>query len=200
VKNAAVGFRVHSGWSAVVAVCMEKGVPAVLLCRRVHLVETFTYGFRQPYHTAEKMGPPDGGKFISQVRAKGRNLAYRAIRDMESELEQAGYKLNRGALLLASGRPLPELEKILASHALIHTADGELFRDCLRHASERCGLKVARIKERELLEQCAKAFRMAKPKLLQRATELGRSFGAPWTQDEKFATLAAWLALPGRGG
>jgi hypothetical protein len=59
---------------------------------------------------------------------------------------------------------------------------------------------VARIKERELLEQSAKALRMAKPKLLWRATEVGRSFGAPWTQDEKFATLAAWLALAGRKG
>jgi len=36
----------------------------------------------------------------------------------------------------------------------------------------------------------------AKPKeLMRRVTELGRSFGAPWSQDEKFATLAAWLAL-----
>jgi hypothetical protein len=24
---------------------------------------------------------------------------------------------------------------------------------------------------------------------------LGRPFGSPWSQDEKFATLAAWLAL-----
>jgi len=29
---------------------------------------------------------------------------------------------------------------------------------------------------------------------MRRATELGRSLGAPWSQDEKFATLAAWLA------
>jgi hypothetical protein len=194
VKNVAVGFRAHSGWSATVAVCVEKGVPAVLLRRRVHLVETFTYGFRQPYHTAEKMGLPDGGKFISQVRAKARNLAYHAIREMESELEQAGYKLNRGALLLAAGKPLPELEKILASHALIHTADGELFRECLLHASERCGLAMTRIKERELVEQAAKALRVSRPKLLRRVAEMGNPFGAPWTQDEKFATLAAWLA------
>ena len=197
MKQAAVGFRVHSGWSAVVAVCLEKGAPEVLLRRRVHLVETFSYTFRQPYHTAEKMGLPDGREFISRTQAKARDLAYRAIRDLQSELEEAGCHLNCGALLLASGRPLPELEKILASHALIHTADGELFRECVLHASERCGLEVTCIKDRDLLEQASKAFRIPRPTLLRRVTELGRALGAPWSQDEKFATIAAWLASRG---
>jgi hypothetical protein len=195
MKQAAIGFRVHSGWSAVVTVCLEKGAPVVLHRRRVHLVETFNYTFRQPYHTAEKMELAEGQKFISQVRAKARDLAYRAIHSLKVELEELGYQLNHGALLLASGRPLPELERILASHALIHTADGELFRQSLLHASERCGLAVVGIKERELLEQTANAFRVPRPRLLKRVTELGRPFGAPWSEDEKFASLGAWLAI-----
>jgi hypothetical protein len=28
-----------------------------------------------------------------------------------------------------------------------------------------------------------------------RVTDLGRPFGSPWSQDEKLATLAAWLTL-----
>ena len=195
MKQAAVGFRVHSGWCAVVAVCLEKGAPVLLHRQRVQLVETFTYRFRQPYHTGEKMGLPEAREFIAGVREKGRELAYRAIRNLQAELEERGYQLTRGALLLASGRPLPELEKILASHALIHTADGELFRECLLHACERCGLAVVSMRERELLEQAAKSLRAPRPSLLRRVTALGRPFGAPWTQDEKFATLAAWLVV-----
>jgi hypothetical protein len=103
-------------------------------------------------------------------------------------------------LLLASGKPLPELEKILQSHALIHTADGELFRQALRRASTRCGLQVICTKERALLEQCTEAFSLKPTELLQRVTELGRSFGSPWSQDEKFATLAAWLVFGPVGG
>jgi hypothetical protein len=30
MKKAAVGFRVHSGWTAFVAVALEKGAPTVL--------------------------------------------------------------------------------------------------------------------------------------------------------------------------
>jgi hypothetical protein len=194
MKQASVGFRVHSGWSAAVAVCLEKGKPVVLWRLRVQLVETFTYRFRQPYHTGERMALPEAREFIGGVREKGRELACRAIRDLQVDLQGRGYQLTCGALLLASGRPLPELEKILASHALIHTADGELFRECLLHAGARCGLAVVSIRERELLDQAAKTLRVPRPSLLRRVTELGRPFGAPWTQDEKFATLAAWLA------
>jgi hypothetical protein len=202
LKEAALGFRVHSGWSAVVAVCLDRGSPVVLARQRVHLVETFTYEFRQPYHTAEKMLDGQAREFISRMQAEARRLAYRVVRELESRTQEQGVKVTRCGLLLASGRPLPVLEKILASHALIHTADGELFREALLHASARCGLHDFRIKEKELLDRAVQAFRRKSADLLGRITELGRPFGSPWSQDEKFATLAAWLALRAspRGG
>ena len=167
MRKAAVGFRVHSGWSAVVAVCLEKGAPVVLQRQRVQLVDTFTYRFRQPYHTGEKMALPAAREFIVGVREKGRDLAYRAIRDLQVQLEERGYQLTRGALLLASGKPLPELEKILASHALIHAADGELFRECLLHASARCGLPSTR------------NSRISRPSLASSAVGLSSATSAP---------------------
>ncbi len=194
-KQVALGFRVHSGWTALVAVSLEKGAPVLLARQRVHLVETFTYEFRQPYHTAKKMPPWQGREFISRMQAEARRLAYSAIRDVQSDLQKQGLKLTRCGLLLASGRPLPGLDKILASHALIHTADGELFRGALLHASVRCGLSDFRIKERGLLDFAEETLRVKSAALMGRVTELGRAFGSPWTQDEKFATLAAWLAL-----
>src|SRR6266478_6261880 len=160
LKQAAIGFRVHSGWAAVVAVCVEKGAPVVLVRQRVHLVETFTYEFRQPYHTAEKMLLDQGREFISRMQAEARRLAYRAMRELESRTREQGVKLTRCGLLLASGRPLPNLEKILASHALIHTADGELFREAILHASSRSGLANFTVKDRELLDRAGKAFRL----------------------------------------
>jgi len=195
MKKAAVGFRVHSGWTALVAVSLEKGVLTVLSRQRVQLVETFSYKFRQPYHTAEKMRLEDASKFISKIRTEAENLAYLSLHAVQVDLEKRGYQLDRGGLLLASGRQLPELEKILASHALIHTADGELFREVLRGASARCGLRLACTKDRELLEHCAEAFSLSPAELQRRVTKLGRPFGSPWSQDEKFATLVSWLVL-----
>ncbi len=197
MKNAAVGLRVHSGWAAMVAVCLEKGAPRVLGREKVHLVEQFSYRFRQPYHTAERMPVGEAREFVKRVEAEAERLAHAAIQNLQSRLPKQGIRLTRCGLLLASGRTLPEFEKILASHALIHTADGELFREALSRAAKRCGIETVGIKEKELLAQTRQAFRVQPEVLLRRVTELGKPFGSPWSQDEKFATLAAWLALHG---
>jgi len=167
----------------------------VLARQRVQLVETYTYEFRQPYHTAEKMLIGQAREFVARMQGEARRLAYGAIRELASRTQEQDVKLTRCALLLASGRPLPALEKILASHALIHTADGELFREAILHASARCGFRATCLKERELLEQAGQAFHRKPAALLRQVTELGRVLGSPWTQDEKFATLIAWLAV-----
>jgi hypothetical protein len=195
VTNAAVGFRVHSGWASVVALSLKNGSPEILTRERVHLVETFTYEFRQPYHTAEKLQPEKAAAFVLKMQSEARELSGRAIRALQAKLEALGRRLIRSNVLLASGRPLPALPQILASHSLIHTADGVLFRDALLHASARCDLDVTSMRERELLDSASQALRLAPAEILRRATDLGRAIGPPWSQDEKFAAIAAWLAL-----
>lgn len=195
MKNAAVGFRAHSGWTALVALAVTKGAPSVLARDRVHLVKTFTYEFRQPYHTAEKLPAERAAAFVSRMRAEARRLALRAIRKLQTDLLEQGYELAGCGLPLASGRPLPALAQILASHSLIHAADGELFREAILHASARCGLKAIAIKERELLHSASHVLHLKSDDLMRRVTDLGHPLGPPWSQDEKFASLAAWLAL-----
>jgi hypothetical protein len=56
-------------------------------------------------------------------------------------------------------------------------------------------VEIRCIKERELLDLGVKTLRTKREKLLRRLTELGTGFGSPWTQDEKYAALAAWLVL-----
>ena len=110
MKQAAIGFRVHSGWSAVVAVCLEKGAPVVVHRQRVHLVGTFNYRFRQPYHTAARMGIAEGREFISSVSAKARDLAYCAIRSVLEDLKERKCGLSCCALLVpvcANGAVMP---------------------------------------------------------------------------------------------
>ena len=195
MKQAALGFRVHSGWTALVAITLEDGVPCVLARVRPHLVETFTHKFRQPYHTAAELPFEKASEFISQALKQAKDLAYRAISEIQSDVQKQGFTFNQAALLFASGKQLPALDKILASHALIHTADGELFREAILHASSHCGLTAVCVKEKELLDQAAETLRIKPDALLRRVTELGRPHGSPWTQDEKLATLIAWLSL-----
>ena len=195
MKSAALGFRAHSGWTALVALSVSKGAPCILARQRIHLVETFTYRFRQPYHTAKGLPLDEARAFVVGVQTHARSLAYRAVRGLQESLHEQGYRITRCGLVLASGRPLPNLPDILASHALTHTADGELFRDALLHASARCGLLSKTAKERELLNEGSRTLRLTPSALTRRIADLGRPLGAPWSQDEKLASLIAWLAL-----
>jgi len=195
MKQAALGFRVHSGWTALVAVSVEHDEPQVLVRERPRLVETFTYEFRQPYHTAEKMPLNRAHEFISRIESGAKRLAEEAVRSVQSDIRKQGYELTCFGLPVTSTKPPPNLNKILESHALIHAADGELFRRALIHASERCHAVAFTIKERELLVTASKTLRIKSDGLRRRLTAIGKPIGSPWSQDEKFATLAAWLAL-----
>jgi hypothetical protein len=198
MKAAAVGLRVHSGWTSLVVVAFEKGKPAVLTRQRPHLVQTFSYAFRQPYHTAEGMSLHEAEDFLGRQRSEARRLAGKALEAVQRDAAQQGYKVTRAALLTASGRPLPELAKILAAHSLIHAADGEFFREALLHACRAQRLAVTVIKDRELLAAGGARFKRRPAALAKQLAELGKPVGPPWSQDEKFATLAAWLALASR--
>jgi hypothetical protein len=195
MKQAAVGFRAHSGWTALVGISLEESSPQVLLRQRPHLVKTFTYEFRQPYHSAEKSPPAEAHGIISRARTDARHLAYQALHSVQTSLQQQDYELKRCGLLLASGRPLPALPQILSSHALIHTADGELFREALIHATLRCGIKMFTAKESELLETASHTLHLQPDDLVRRLASLGSALGPPWTKDEKFAALVAWFSL-----
>lgn len=195
MQTAAVGFRVHSGWAAAVVICGPPANPVVVERRRIELVKTFTYTFRQPYHTAEKMPREDAVKFIRSVQSEAKRLALSSLRSLQRDLAEGDFKIDRAALLLASGRALPDLEQVLASHALIHTADGELFRDGLRAACALSELPVAGIREKEILAMASKALCIQPAAVSRRVAALGKPLGPPWSQDEKFAALGAWLTL-----
>ena len=195
MQAAALGFRVHSGWAAAVVVCGPLDTPVVVDRRKLQLVKTFSYTFRQPYHTAEKMERPGAAKFIRDVQTEAKGLAVSSLRSLQAKMAEGDFRITCGALLLASGRVLPALEQILASHALIHTADGELFREGLRAACSRCDIPVEGIREKELFATASKALGIQEAALKRRVAALGKSLGPPWSQDEKFAALAAWLTL-----
>lgn len=132
---------------------------------------------------------------ISRARAEARDLAYRTIQSAQTSLQTQGYELRCCGLLLASGKPLPELPQILASHALIHSADGELFREALLYGSQRCGVETFTAKEKDLLARAALELHLQPDALVRRLTDLGHPLGSPWSQDEKYAALVAWLSL-----
>lgn len=194
-KRTVIGARVHSGWAAVLAVSGEPHSPDVIDRRRIVIVDSAVTDASQPYHFAENLELPDAGKYLANCAAASERLASAAIREMVGELRVRGFQVAGCAIVMAAGRPLPALAGILASHALIHTAEGEFFRLSLRQACEGQGIAVTGIRERDLDDRAKALFGKASAQVQQRIAGLGRSLGPPWTQDQKTAALAASIVL-----
>ncbi len=193
MTHAAVGLRAHSGWAALVVVAGPPRSPAVIERRRIELVD---HGIpRQPYHAAKKLDLQEAAELVRRCAHRARLLARRALREVVKDLHTKGHDVVGCGLLLSSGRPATTLAETLASHALIHTAEGELFREALAHASKQCDLRVTGVRERQLFAQGESQLHLPAGELRRRVSELGRFIGPPWRQDEKYAALVGWLVL-----
>jgi hypothetical protein len=196
---AAIGWRAHSGWAQLIALGGPLAAPIVLARRRVELADRSMPASVQPFHAARDLGPEAGERLVARCREASLGLARQALRDTREELGQQDYRVAACGVLQSSARPLPAFAAVLASHALIHTAEGELFREVLAAAGAELGLAVVRVKEKEVLDRWAAGTGLTVAEAEGRLAELGRTLGPPWRQDEKLATLAAWLALAESG-
>jgi hypothetical protein len=195
MQRSAIGIRVHSGWGALVAVSAKGAELEVIERRRVEIVDPRTPGVAQPYHFAERQELNKAREHVARCAAASKGMACDAMRQVASQLDGQGYKIAGMAILLSSGRPLPVFEKILASHALIHAAEGEFFRQAFRDAAEALKIPVTGIRERELEADLKSIFGEAALGLQKKVAGLGRVLGPPWTADQKLATLAAVITL-----
>jgi hypothetical protein len=130
--------------------------------------------------------------FVAQCKKSSQDLAGRAL----EEIISAHGTLKACYVLTGPERPLPPLSAILASHGLMHAAEREFFRNAVRDAAARKGIRTEMVKEKDLP---ALAKRLPGSEASRRATlsAFGKKVGAPWAQDEKLAATAAWSAMSG---
>jgi len=174
--------------------CSDSASPELVDRRRIVIVEPTMEGAKQPYHFAESLSLEGAEHHLHKCSEASHRLALKAVHEMLEGATARNYQVVGCAMLLASGRALPPLPKILASHALVHTAEGEFFRKIVREACETCGIPVVGVREREMDERANAAFGKAAARVRQRISNLGKTVGSPWTQDEKTAALAALIA------
>jgi len=162
---------------------------------RVQLCDPKIAGSKQPFHHAESMSLPRAEAFIERCKESSQALSNDTMKDMLEFTRACGLELVGGAILAASGRALPPLRDVLASHALIHSAEGEFYRNAIACALEREKVSVSRIREREAIRRVSDATGLSETALKHRLGILGKAVGPPWTQDQKLAALAAWIIL-----
>jgi hypothetical protein len=109
------------------------------------------------------------------------------------DLQRDGVVLSRGAIVEAD-RALPSvgLERILASHSLVHAAEGDLYRSVVIGAFGRHGITLEPIPRGELASRAARTLGRARGG--DAVAALGRGAGPPWRREHKDAASAALAA------
>lgn len=177
MSRTALGWRPHSGWAVLVVVGEPASSPSVLHRRRIELVESPLP--RQPYHAIVEGKLPMRAaiSLIAHVEAVSTAAALASI-----ELARQEYAIEAVGVV-GRQRSIPDdLERILASHALLHAAEGQLFERALVAGAGSVGLPVSLVQSERI--EIGQALEMA-----------GKVLGPPWQKDHKFAAAAALAAL-----
>lgn len=186
--TAAIGFSDHSGWAVLAVVERAPGGGFELRFRR--RIQTCPPSLpRQAYHAVGEQGAPR--ETIRDVKVAALGLSATAIQEAKRD---AGVLV---AAAVAMGRmQVPDdLDRVLASHSLLHAAEGEMYRDALSAAAADCGLRVVRFLNKEVRSEAAAALGWTLAQLEAWLAATGKVVGSPWTKDEKDASAAALLAL-----
>jgi hypothetical protein len=193
--TAMVGLAPHSGWAAAVVLAGSAAAPRVVLRERLELAAADLAGARQPYHALAGLPPEEAERRLEHYSAAAGRLALSALGGLIERSRTAGVEPAGAGILAATGRSGATLAAILASHALIHTADGQHFRAALARACASLGLAVTQLPQRLLAAEAAGPLRRAPGELAAALRALGRGIGPPWGADQKNAALLAWLLL-----
>jgi hypothetical protein len=165
---------------------------------RIEMYDPAVPESKQPYHAVEPLPVAEAARRLGLYRKEAEAMARGAIRRLVHELDRSGHSVVSLGILESSGRKGGSLAAILESHSLIHTADGDHYRDALAAAAEVNELVVSRVRARDLDSQAAKCLERPAARLRQAVLRMGREAGPPWGADQKAAALLAWLLLAPR--
>jgi hypothetical protein len=191
--RAAIGCRDHSGWAVFVAVGGDPAQPQILARERIALVEDRLP--RMAYHAALDCEIERAAELVAEVERAAEQGAAASIESIRRRLHDDGHDVV-GVAIAAGRTAVPtDLEKILASHSLVHAAEGELYREALVTGAERVSLPVTRFVNKQAISDAAAALGVDAEALSKRLGDLGKPLGPPWQKDHREATAAALIAL-----
>jgi hypothetical protein len=190
-RQAALGFRVKSGWAASVLLAGSVRAPELCDSRIIDLSDPHDPTTRQPYHAA--MGPleTNAAKLKRRKQSVDR-MAKKAVADLLHRATGNGYTIRRAGLVVGSQiNP----DAIANPHIRAHALEGRLFRTTLETALRSQGVRCSVFTERNAYAEAAKILSESPERIKLAIAELGRSVKGAWRADQKMAALAAWVSL-----
>jgi hypothetical protein len=190
-RQAALGFRVKSGWAASVLLAGSIHSPESCDSRIIELSDPDDPTTRQPYHAAMGQLETNAAKVKRRTQSVDR-MARKAVADVLQRSTGNGYTIRHAGLVVGSQI---DPDAIANPHIRAHALEGRLFRTTLQTALRSQGVSCSIFTERNAYAEAAKILGQSSESIKLAIAELGRSIRGPWRADQKMAALAAWVSL-----
>ena len=174
-QRAALGFKLHTGWAALVAVAGDPEKIQVLLRQRIELLPPDSSIPRFVYHAASEMPLTEATKLVKLGAKAAQEAARLAVKDAMEELSSRGVRVDVCGVLSGSTVVPNDLAAILRSHPMIHSAEGVLFQNAIVSACEGRELPVVLSREREVWVRAAATWDIAEPALRGWVAQVSRA-------------------------
>ena len=193
-QTAALGFRVKSGWAAVVLLTDTAHSPQLSDVNRIELCDPRLPGTRQPYHAATGKLETNSTK-VNQREHVVRSISQQSLARLLKDYRGKGFRITRAALVVGSQiNPA----KIANPHIRAHALEGRLFRSVVEQGLQVHEIRTEVLLERDAYSNVATRLKQSNDDLKRAIQDLGRSVPAkrgPWRAEQKLAALAALFAL-----
>jgi len=192
--TAALGFRVKSGWAAVVLLTNTADSPQLSDVSRIELSDPRRPETRQPYHAAMGKLETDSTK-VNQRKNIVRRVSQQSFTKLLKGYEQKGFRIKRAALMVGSQI---DPAAIANPHIQAHALEGRLFRSVLEQSLEDHGILTELLLERDAYHRVGARLKQSTDDLKRAIQCFGQSVpakGGPWRAEQKLAVLAAWFVL-----
>lgn len=193
-QTAALGFRIKSGWAAVVLLTKSANSLQLLDVSRVELSDPRLPETRQPYHAAM-------GKFETDLRKVNRRervvrcISQQSVAALLNGYRQRGFRIRRAALVVGSQI---DPASVANPHIRAHASEGRLFRDVIQEVLQEHGIRTDVLLERDAYARVATRLRQSSDDVRCAIQNLGRFTAAvagSWRAEQKLAVLGALFVL-----
>ena len=193
-QTAGLGFRVKSGWAAVVLLTDTARSPQLSDVSRIALCDPRLPETRQPHHAAMGKLEMDSAK-VNQRERVVRSISQQSLTRLIEEYRQKGFRITRAALVVGSQI---DPANIANPHIRAHALEGRLFRSAVAETLQDHQIRTEVLLERDAYPSVAARLKQSSDDVKRAIQHLGRSAsakGRPWRAEQKLAALAALFVL-----
>src|SRR4030095_288810 len=187
-QAAALGFRVKSGWAAVVLLTGTARSPQLSDIGRIELCDPRRPETRQPYHAAMGELETDSTKLNQRERVV-RGISQESLTRLLNCYQQKRFQIKRAALVVGSQT---DPDTIGNPHIRAHALEGSLFRSVIEQTLQDHEIRTETLLESEAYSTVATRLKQSNDDLERTIQDLGRTAaakGGPWRAEQKLAAL-----------